>query len=100
MTHEELTLLGFSLSNSLGAYGFYEKGTTPTAVVLLPDGTVRIAKMNVWHSNSSEYLRDLALNRILTLVSALPGVVQYPTVTDELGMIANGLAQIGDLYEP
>jgi hypothetical protein len=97
MTEQELIENGYSLVTTLGGYSFWNRGNYPEEVVLFPDGQARIAVWGKAHTNAGEMLRDLALKRVLNLVSQLPGVANYPDVVSELTAISNALVAYGDL---
>lgn len=96
MIEQELIENGYELVVTLGSYKYYQRGATGLDSVVYPDGQVREAKLSSHHSNPMEYLRDLAIKRVLEIVVNLPGVATYPAIAQELTSISDNIAIQGN----
>lgn len=97
MSFELLINNGYKISASIGNYSVWERGLTPVTVILLPNGEIREALLQLQHTNFQEYIRDISLKRVLEIVSLLPGVQSYPSIANELNVIASSLASYGQI---
>lgn len=97
MIEQELIENGYELVVTLGSYKYYQRGATGLDSVVYPDGQVREAKLSSHHSGPHEMLRDLAIKRVLQIVSTLPGIQAYPLVLQELTSISDSLVIEGDI---
>lgn len=96
MTEADLIETGYALSTRLGGYSLWERGTYPETVVLYPDGTCRVGIYSRTQTNAQEMLRDLALQRVLSIVIQLPNIQAYPAIAVELTTIRDSLAITGE----